>query len=501
MVGQAFSWKFPSFLSRGLSSPVVPAYNGASLSPPEPAPPHDHEHSDLHRATGAPCYRRLSKLPVVICELARRTSLSVTTQAVNSVTVYVFISDLSEHAELAEGFERFTDVRPSRPSLAERQIVLVSFDGTSIAACGRMTRGRKAANYRWHVTLDELVLFDEAVMFDDLAGALDARGAQALQAAVRSPGGQLKDPIGEDVLEALTRLRPGIDDVLTYLRQVSGRHRRRPMSDREPVIAYERDAVGLALELADLGHERISALSAWDGRTDEPFLSTIAEYTVLEDRAIEHDARVFGDWPLIKGAMAGVTRFESRGRRVTIINVNRAGIEHALGVDLIYYTQQYDAYVVVQYKRRERGGTDERWVFRPDASFDNELKRMRGLTLSTGANAAPHSFRLDERCCFLKICATSTPEAFSSELVRGAYLPLAYWDCLETSGALIGPRDGRVLTDRSVGRYLTNTQFIDLVKAAWIGSRGETSATIQKIVEAGLRSNKSLILASATANG
>jgi len=59
---------------------------------------------------------------------------------------------------------------------------------------------------------------------------------------------------------------------------------------------------------------------------------------------------------------------------------------------------------------------------------------MRALTVSASAHEAPHEFRFDERCCFLKICAPRTPEAFSAELVNGVYIPLVYWDLLEASG-------------------------------------------------------------------
>ena len=54
-----------------------------------------------------------------------------------------------------------------------------------------------------------------------------------------------------------------------------------------------------------------------------------------------------------------------------------------------------------------------------------------------------------------------------------------------------------MLTDRSVGRYLTNSLFIELVKASWVGSRKATSRQIGEVIAAGLESNESLILANA----
>ena len=52
-------------------------------------------------------------------------------------------------------------------------------------------------------------------------------------------------------------------------------------------------------------------------------------------------------------------------------------LEHALGCDLVYYARDYDAYVLVQYKRLRQEKSD--WVFRPDKRFDSELTRMREI--------------------------------------------------------------------------------------------------------------------------
>lgn len=415
--------------------------------------------------------------------------------AIGLVSIYLFISDLAEHAQLAEDFGRFTDVRPSRPPLAPRQLVLVSFDSVTLGALGRMQHGRhKAANYRWHVTLDELVVIDDPVPLDGLLDAASEPTARELADARRPPGGQLRDPSSEELLSLICAQRPELEPVVDHLRLVSRPERRRPAPDRaEPIVEYERDAVGVSLDLAGMTRERMALLSAWDGRSDEPFLTNVRQYRVLEDRAIEHDARVFGGWETVATGAVGMTRFESNGRRLTVINVNRTGIEHAIGVDLIYYSQDYDAYVVVQYKRRELA-TGERWQFRPDGRFDDELRRMRGLVRTEKDVRRPYEYRLDENCGFLKLCAPTTPDAFSTELVNGVYLPLAYWDVLERSGAATGPQGGRLLTYRSVGRYLTNGLFVDLVKSGWIGSRSTTSSAIRSVIEQGLAGGRSLIL-------
>jgi hypothetical protein len=46
-----------------------------------------------------------------------------------------------------------------------------------------------------------------------------------------------------------------------------------------------------------------------------------------------------------------LVEFQQGPRKLTVINVNRSGVEHALGVDLVYYNHEFDSYVLVQYKR------------------------------------------------------------------------------------------------------------------------------------------------------
>src|SRR5207249_461393 len=103
---------------------------------------------------------------------ALRTARRCAVIGFGPLSAYLFLSDLQEHAQLSEDFARFTDVRPSRPSLSPRQVVLISFERGSVNALGRMVRGRKAANYKWHVTLDEIEVLEEPLPLDQLSQAL-----------------------------------------------------------------------------------------------------------------------------------------------------------------------------------------------------------------------------------------------------------------------------------------------------------------------------------------
>ena len=58
-----------------------------------------------------------------------------------------------------------------------------------------------------------------------------------------------------------------------------------------------------------------------------------------------------------------------------------------------------------------------------------------------------------------------------------------------------GPRGGRVLTYDSVGRRLTNTEFVALVANAWVGTTVPQSQVLARVIEAVIRSGKTVTLA------
>ena len=188
----------------------------------------------------------------------------------------------------------------------------------------------------------------------------------------------------------------------------------------------------------------------------------------------------------------GAMVFERKGERVTVINVNRHPVETTLGVDLIYYTHRYDAFALIQYKNFRREGSG--WVYRPDSQLEKELKRMRAVPV-TPWSGQPNDFRLTAEACFIKMCKPELAEPLAEGLIPGWYLPVTYWDALHLSGDTRGPREGEVITSETVGRYLNNSQFTDLVARGWLGSRGDASRWVATAVRLGLEEGKSIFLA------
>jgi hypothetical protein len=387
----------------------------------------------------------------------------------------------------AREYDLITDTVSSLVPVPRRQVALVSWDGRAVHGLALMTRARSTLSFKTNFRLTDF--HDVPVSdLDTLESAL-SQGHRSSFASARDGGGSLSAAIAAE----LKSLFEGEEQEAWVMLEALAAATPAELwpADRDPVVAYEREAVGLALSAAGL--ERAPVMKSWDGNAEAPFLSSLAAFHLLEDTIIAHDARVFGDWSVVAGGLVGATRFEQQGRKLTVINVNRSKIEQTLGCDLIYYTHRYQAYVLVQYKRLRNSG--QTWEYRPDQQLAKELERMRIVTSQSKPSSEPSEHRLGEDFCFLKLCRPEVEDPFSLEMAEGIYLPLGLWDKLESSGQLSGPRGGTVLTYDNVERYLTNTNMIALIERSWIGSCGPTSEQIGEVIERALEAGNSVILA------
>ncbi len=260
--------------------------------------------------------------------------------------------------------------------------------------------------------LHDFLEVDPPLPLDDVARRLEGTVAARFDAARQARGAQFDPRTWEAVRLAVVAGRPELAAGLERLeRKAEARRPRLYRGDVEPIVAYEHDAVGLALELA--GMDRRPVLNAWVGTETAPFLDGLEEFRVPEDRMIEHDSRVFGGWQLLREGAVGMVQFQQGPRQLTVINVNRAGVEHALGVDLVCYNHEFDAYVLVQYKRMLPRSDGKGYQFRPDDQTRRELDRLRQIVPSPDAPSSIQQFRLDTRT---RRCTTAWT---SSRLVPG----------------------------------------------------------------------------------
>ena len=149
-------------------------------------------------------------------------------------------------------------------------------------------------------------------------------------------------------------------------------------------VALERDAVGVALDIFDRSSQlRQETLRRWvpPPGTLPPFLKGIEQSKLTEEQMLAHDSKVFPGAEAV-AIHIGAT-FTVGERTLSVVYLNRTSVEKSLGVDLIYYNHQFDAYTLVQYKRMNKGpvkkNAPDSWVFRPssDRNFGIEIERMQ----------------------------------------------------------------------------------------------------------------------------
>jgi hypothetical protein len=179
-----------------------------------------------------------------------------------------------------------------------------------------------------------------------------------------------------------------------------------------------------------------------------------------------------------------------------VINVNRMAAETTLGVDLVYYHETYDAFVMVQYKRMHTEKVDglDRAVYRPDANHAGQVESMRRIGVAE-PGGDPLRYRLNHGACYFKLCNPRAFDPYPTELLKGMYLPLEFFEALRLSGSVDGLRGGAAFSYENVHRRLSNTLFIDLVQHSWVGSSGEISERLRSAVEYMVSEGRSVILA------
>lgn len=400
-----------------------------------------------------------------------------------------------ERAELASERGTFTDVFPVGVLAAKQLALICGFDDgvERLDALGILVRGHQVASLSRVARFDSLKFLDAPVELSIIQGAAEL-GEEGLVRSALS-GGLIGPKALLAACRAIVNVRPSlVDDIADLLALLDADQT--PAGDGD-VAAFERDAVGVALDLAGMSAERAGRLASWRPQTQRaPFLEGLGGRVSTEDQMIANDLRVFGNWAEFDDGDPLAVRFTSGAKTVTIANVNRTRVESSTGADLIYYSHDWESYVLVQYKRMVRE-TGMGWVFRPSLAgrLDPELDRLRQLPAGTPPGVAA-TYRLSDEPAYLKLCRQMNADIGSRKLAAGIYLPVSFYDAMVADPEAVGPKGGRrlVLADLRE-RWLSGETFIDLVRRGFIGSRGLSTAALTEQIRDALDSGRSVTLA------
>lgn len=381
------------------------------------------------------------------------------------------------------------------------EVFLISLGDDSVSHAALAHRGRAIVTGKSVVRFTNFVALVPPVSLVEIVRGLDPGLRSHFVRASSGIGSRVPPKTWQGVMEALKRLRPGSAaglDGLERLREMGPSLLARPGVE---VLAEEKDAINFALRAS--GFEKEGVID-WSPPVDEdmtlpPYVRGLSGVRLIEDQMLAHDAGVFGDWERLKPAHVGTVTFRKGRERLTVTNVNRHLVERTLGVDLFYYHYKYQSYVAVQYKRMKSGGGGP--IFRlNDETYEKELRRMRRYeeVLRGASRRLPFElkdYRLHPGTAYFKLCPGEPIDPASTDMIKGMYIPLEYWEALLASPKIVGEQGGRGMTFDNVGRYFNNTLFIELVQAGWVGSSIGGTEVMTELIAAALEGDSVLLAA------
>jgi hypothetical protein len=382
-------------------------------------------------------------------------------------------------------------------------IVLGSFDEGMLTHVGDGRKGASAGTGLIRLNMTELQPLARPIPFDDLVSLAPARLQKHLRRTFEN-GGKLPPKSLGAVIDALLALEPSLSDRLQRFSARRAELLARITPEARTNLAVQKETVTVALEIAGIETQEILS---WSPSSAEPqfFLEGLPEAKVREDAALISDFASMPGFEAIKQFPFAARVFQStsdRRVRLKVLMANRLPLEQQTGADLIYYNEAYRSFVLVQYKAMDKGSDGPEFRWRPRDKLADEVARMDSLlaTLtSLPADSSPNSFRLHTNPFFLKLCPRIIFNPDDKGLFKGMYLPLNFWKSLASDPVTKGSRNGRLITYSNVGRKLSNPDFVTLVANAWVGTTIPQSVVLEKVIEAVIRSGKTVTLAVKTA--
>jgi len=399
--------------------------------------------------------------------------------------------------------------------LGQLNIALLSFSELTIDYICLAKKDKRVVTSKNRINFSGLVNL-HSIPIQELEARINNQLKRYFIKASQGTGGIIPLATWHSLINAIKEVRPSLAgeiDRLLSLQRFSGYHL---YGDSADILLQEREALGIALDIFSGNNQlRNRVLSEWAPQDDtvyevndehetatlanlqpgrSSFMKGISQRYLLEEAAIQHDLFNWqGMTPLHE---SGVSIFEQGGRKLEIHYANRNALEHTLGVDLIYYSEAYGLFVLIQYKlMRDEAGTVS---YRPDNQLSIELARMDSVNTlfkSSGQIQSHEEFRLNEDGFFLKLVPSTGLKPASGELIKGMYVTREYMNFLIGPNGPKGSQGGSNITFSNSPRYLTNSQFSESVNAGWIGTRGVKSEALATVLRQFYESGRAILLA------
>ena len=343
------------------------------------------------------------------------------------------------------------------------------------------------------------LLLDRPISAAELARVMAVSLGERVSSAERLK--RIPVPEWIPLLSAIKQLRPDTADQLDALVRRREEERRIAGDNiRLLRLMEQRDAIGLALDIASLDRQTIlreanyektdSAMSALDLLDHEP---------LQEQDLIRKDEKIFK--ALLTPDMRSARFTGPGGREVRVHVYDKKPLETVLGVDLLIYQESYRSFLLLQYKNMKqvparRGQT---WSYLVDEQIHKQMTAMeKGLAASQRQDSLPqglHDWRLHSGPFYFKFCETTRANARDDALVGGITLGLDHLSHFLTLPDAEGGHGGLRVGYDNCPRYLNNTQFVDLAREGWIGCDQKGYQLITEVLAANQEGGKAAMLA------
>ena len=387
-------------------------------------------------------------------------------------------------------------------SFEHREIALLSLSGESSEISGIVLMERmhgSGGTGKLKLRMYAPLLLEQPISQNELGQVMAFNIKERVSTSERLK--RIPVPEWVPLLNAVKRLRPGITDQLDALIRKREEERRiEGDSPRLLRLMEQRDAIGLALDVASLDRQGILREANYD-KTDsaKSALDLLDQEPLQEQDLIRKDEQIFKK--LLMGDMRAA-RFIGPGKReVRVYVYDKKPLETVLGVDLLIYQESYKSFLLLQYKNMEQvsAARGQTWSYLVDNQIHQQITAMeKGLVAIQRQANLPQGFndwRLHSGPFYFKFCETTRPNARDDALVGGITLGLDHLSHFLTLPDATGKHGGRRVGYENCPRYLNNTQFVNLAREGWIGCDQKGYQLITEVLTANKAGGKTAMLA------
>ena len=380
-----------------------------------------------------------------------------------------------------------------------REVVFLVLDADGLALSGAALMERmygSGGTGKLMMRLRDPVLFDEPIapesLGDGIALSENVSTAEQLK--------RIRIALWRSLVAAVKRLRPKSAGPLDELFAKRLEDQRLfGASVRIDRLVEERDAVGLALDIANLDRrETLRGLSL--RRVDEAgsVLDLLDAEPVHEQDLIRHDQGVFEEH--LNESMRNGEFYGAGGRAVRVYVYDKKAIETVLGIDLLIYQEVYRSFLLLQYKAMERnvGPPAATWSYLMDGQGHKQIDAMDVAEAAIQRQPRDEGdiwdWRLHQSPFYFKFCERTRPRSRDESLVSGITLGLRHLKHFLTQRLPEGEIERRI-GYHNCPRYLNNTQFVQLAREGWIGCGRQGFGLISQVLKANEQGGRRAMLA------